>query len=130
MKSLRRTPRTQSTKYSSSQGAARARWPLKMTRSKQESTATITRINLVTKRDGVFMASSSGRGREQTPFWREDAVLVQPIWLRLCRVASCPRLAHLPPLLRLEIVRDDQRGPNTFTQGQVRRSTSFRERDE
>src|SRR5215472_12821788 len=86
MKSLRRTFRTQSTKDSSSQGAAKARCPLKMTRSKQESTATIRPVNLATKRDGVFMASSSGQGLEQTPFWREDAVLVQPIWLRLCRV--------------------------------------------
>src|SRR6516225_11706858 len=62
MKSERRTFKTRSTKYSSSQGAARARWPLKMTRSKQESTATMRLVNLVTKRDSVFMAFSSGKG--------------------------------------------------------------------
>src|SRR5260221_4101838 len=62
MKSVRRTLRTQSTKYSSSQGAAKARWPLKMTRSKQESTATIRLVNLETKRDSVFMAFSFGKG--------------------------------------------------------------------
>ena len=33
-----------------------------MTRSKQESTATIKLVNLVMKRDSVFMAFSSGRG--------------------------------------------------------------------
>src|SRR5947209_8363046 len=62
------------------------RWPLKMTRSKQESTATIKLVNLATKRDSVFMASSSGWGPQQTPFWREDAVLAHPFWLRLRRV--------------------------------------------
>src|SRR5262249_39617964 len=31
---------------------------------------------------------------EQTPFWREDAVLVQPIWLRLCRVGSRRSTGH------------------------------------
>src|SRR5437588_10786 len=75
MKSLRRTFKTQSTKYSSSRGAAKARWPLKRTRSKQESTATIKLVNLVMKRDSVFMAFSSGRGLVQTPFWRENASL-------------------------------------------------------
>src|SRR5512135_592774 len=85
MKWLRRTCRMQSTKYSSSRGAARARWPLKMTRSKQESTEAIRRINLVTKRDSVFMASSSGRGLGQTPFWQEDAVLLTYL------VAAMPR---------------------------------------
>src|SRR5262245_17743602 len=87
-KSERRTFRTRSTKYSSSQGGAMARCPLKMTRSKQESTATIRLVNLATKRDSVFMAFSSGEGLVQTPFWREDAVLVQPIWLRLCRIGD------------------------------------------
>ena len=62
------------------------RWPLKMTRSKQESTATIKLVNLATKRDSVFMASSSGLGPQQTPFCREDAVFAHPFWLRLCRV--------------------------------------------
>src|SRR3954447_24167956 len=62
MKSVRRTFRTRSTKYSSSQGADNARWPLKMMRSKQESTTTIRLVNLVTKRDSVFMAFSSGKG--------------------------------------------------------------------
>src|SRR5262245_10562502 len=57
-----------------------------MTRSKQESTATIRPVNLATRRDSVFMASSSGWGLQQTPFWREDAVLAHPCWLRLCRV--------------------------------------------
>src|SRR5262245_29596567 len=51
-----------STKYASSRGASRARWPLKMTRSKQESTATIRLVNLATKRASVFMAFSSGKG--------------------------------------------------------------------
>src|SRR5580704_13588174 len=88
MKSVRRTFSTRSTKYSSSQGAAKARWPLKMTRSKQESTATIKLVNLVMKRDSVFMAFSSGRGPVQTPFWRGNAVLVNPFWLRLCRVGK------------------------------------------
>jgi hypothetical protein len=36
---------------------------LKRTRSKQESTATIRRVNLETKRDSVFMAFSFGMGR-------------------------------------------------------------------
>ena len=50
------------------------RWPLKMTRSKQESTATIKLVNLATKRDSVFMAFSSGWDAQQphsggrTPF--------------------------------------------------------------
>ena len=44
------------------------RWPLKMTRSKQESTATIKLVNLVTKRDSVFMAFSFGLGPQETPF--------------------------------------------------------------
>ena len=39
-----------------------------MTRSKQESTATIKLVNLVTKRDSVFMAFSFGEGLVQTPF--------------------------------------------------------------
>jgi hypothetical protein len=43
--------------------------PLKMTRSKQESTATIKLVNLATKRDSVFMASS-GMGPLPTPFWQ------------------------------------------------------------
>src|SRR4051812_37231332 len=86
MKSLRRTFKTQSTKYSSSRGADKARWPLKMTRSKQERTATIRLVNLMMKRDSVFMAFSSGVGPVQTPFWRENALLAHPIWLRLCRV--------------------------------------------
>ena len=90
MKSQRRTLRTRSTKYSSSRGAAKARWPLKMTRSKQESTATIKLVNLVTKRDSVFMAFSSGLGPVQTPFWRKNAFLVNPLWLRLCRVGNRP----------------------------------------
>src|SRR5262245_23332278 len=51
-----------STKYASSRGASRARWPLKMTRSKQESTATIRLVNLATKRASVFMACSSEKG--------------------------------------------------------------------
>src|SRR5262249_14544016 len=51
-----------------------------------ESTATIKLVNLATKRDSVFMASSSGWGLQQTPFWREDAVLAHPFWLRLRRV--------------------------------------------
>src|SRR4029077_13842017 len=62
------------------------RYPLKMTRSKHESTATIRLVNLVTKRDSVFMAFSSGMGPIPTPFWRENAVLAYPFWLRLCRV--------------------------------------------
>src|SRR5262249_52383903 len=86
MKSPRRTLRTQSTKYSSLQGAAKARCPLKRTRSKHESMATIKLVNLITKRDSVFMASSSGLGPHQTSFWREDAVIAHPFWLRLCRI--------------------------------------------
>src|SRR5260370_37061183 len=62
MKSERRTFKTRSTKYSSSQGAANAKCPLKMTRSKQESTATMRLVNLETKRDSVFMAFSFGTG--------------------------------------------------------------------
>src|SRR5262245_55413009 len=62
MKSLRRIRKTQSTKYSSLQGAESARWPLKMTRSKHESTPTIRLVNLTMKRDSVFMAFSSGKG--------------------------------------------------------------------
>jgi serine/threonine-protein kinase len=55
-------------------------------RSKQESTVTINLVNLATKRESVFMASSSGVGPKPSPFWREDAVLAHPYWLRLCRV--------------------------------------------
>src|SRR6516165_618798 len=62
MKSERRAFKTRSTKYSSSQGAARAKWPLKMTRSKQERTARIKLVNLETKRDSVFMAFSFRKG--------------------------------------------------------------------
>src|SRR5262249_46139860 len=62
------------------------RWPLKMTRSKQESTAAIKLVNLMTKRDSVFMASSWGLGPQQTPLGQEDAVFAYPVWLRLCRV--------------------------------------------
>src|SRR5262249_10078721 len=61
-----------------------------MTRSKQESTATIKLVNLVMKRDSVFMAFSSGRGPVQTPFWCGNAFLVTPLWLRLCRVGTGP----------------------------------------
>jgi hypothetical protein len=43
------------------------RWPLKITRSKQESTATIKLVNLATKRDSVFMASSGGLGPQENP---------------------------------------------------------------
>jgi hypothetical protein len=43
---------------------------------------------LVMKRDSVFMAFSSGRGPVQTPFWRGNAYLVNPLWLRLCRVGK------------------------------------------
>src|SRR5215471_12809129 len=59
-----------------------------MTRSKQESTATIKLVNLATKRDSVFMASSSGVGPNPSPFWPEDAVSAHPFWLRPCRVRS------------------------------------------
>jgi hypothetical protein len=44
------------------------RWPLKMTRSKQESTATIKLVNLAAKRDSIFVASSSGLGPQKTAF--------------------------------------------------------------
>src|SRR5437868_9015849 len=80
------------------------RWPLKMTRSKQESTATIKLVNLATKRDSVFMASSSGWGPQQTPFWREDAVLAHPFWLRLRRVRICHLEARRPRLDDLHMV--------------------------
>src|SRR5262249_28003368 len=63
-----------------------------MTRSKQESTATIKLVNLVMKRDSVFMAFSSGRGPVQTPFWCGNAFLVNPLWLRLCRVGNGPEI--------------------------------------
>jgi hypothetical protein len=46
----------------------------------------------VMKRDSVFMAFSSGRGLVQTPFWRENASLAHPIWLRLCRVGARKKL--------------------------------------
>jgi hypothetical protein len=39
---------------------------MEITRSKQESTATIKLVNLVTKCDSVFMAYSSGMGPQQT----------------------------------------------------------------
>src|SRR5262249_47143743 len=70
------------------------RWPLKMTRSKQESTATINPVNLAARRDSVFMASSSGWEPQQTPFWREDAVFAHPLWLRLRRVRMGNRKAR------------------------------------
>ena len=71
MKSERRTFRIRSTKYSSSRGAAKAEWPLKMTRSKLESTATIKLVNLTTKRDSVFMAFSFGTGAGANPILEE-----------------------------------------------------------
>jgi hypothetical protein len=71
MKSERRTFRIRSTKYSSSRGAAKAEWPLKMTRSKLESTATIKLLNLTTKRDSVFMAFSFGTGAGANPILEE-----------------------------------------------------------
>src|SRR5258708_32523354 len=86
MKSERRTFKTRSTKYSSSQGAANAKCPLKMTRSKQESTATIKLVNLVMKRDSVFMAFSSGRGLCKPHSGGRTPFFAHPIWLRLCRV--------------------------------------------
>jgi hypothetical protein len=43
-------------------------------------------VNLVTKRDSVFMASSSGVGPKPSPFGPEDAVIAHPSWLRLCHV--------------------------------------------
>jgi hypothetical protein len=41
---------------------------LEITRSKQESTATIKLVNLATKRDSVFMAFSFGVVVDPTPF--------------------------------------------------------------
>ena len=77
MKSDRRTFRTRSTKYSSSQGAAKAKWPLKMTRSKQESTATIKLVNLATKcaqrLHGVLLWNGAGANpilKEERRFFR------------------------------------------------------------
>src|SRR5438105_4326227 len=96
MKSARRILRTWSTKASRAESLEMGRWPLKMTRSKQESTATIRLVNLETKRDSVFMAFSFGVGLVPTPFSREDAVFAHPFWLRLCRVRvyleRCERL--------------------------------------
>jgi len=60
MKSLRRTFRTKSTKRSSSWGAAKARWPLKSTRSKQRNLQTTRLANLTRKGHTVFMAFSPG----------------------------------------------------------------------
>src|SRR6516165_2533661 len=100
MKSHRRILRTQSTKPSRAGPLEMGRWPLKITRSKQESTATIKLVNLATKRDSVFMASSSGWGPQRTPFWREGAVLAHPSWLRLRRVrvmVALPLLDSPPP---------------------------------
>src|SRR6516164_4925690 len=68
-----------------------------MTRSKHESTATIKLVNLVTKRDSVFMAFSCGTGPRQTSFWRENAVLAHPFWLRLRCVRKEPIGSALDP---------------------------------
>src|SRR5271163_4436900 len=88
IKSDRRTLRTRSTKYSSSQGAAKARCPLKRTRSKQESTATIKLVNLETKRESVFMAFSFGKGSSKPYSDGRTPYFPHPIWLRLCRVGG------------------------------------------
>ena len=63
-----------------------ARCPLKMTRSKQESTATIKLVNLATKRDSVFMAFSFGKGwikphsEGRTPYLLSYLVAALPRW--------------------------------------------------
>src|SRR5665213_917168 len=57
-----------------------------MTRSKQESTATISLVNLMTKRESVFMAFCSRLGISITPFWQQNAVFAYTFWLRLRRV--------------------------------------------
>src|SRR5947209_14045192 len=95
MKSERRTLRTQSTKASSWEGAAKARCPLKMTRSKQESTATIKPVNLEPKRDSVFMAFSFGEGWSKPHSEGATPFLHQPIWLRLCRVGKGTGIARV-----------------------------------
>ena len=72
MNSLRRTFRTQSTKYWSSRGAAKDRWPLKSTRSKQCREQTMRLANLVRKRHTVFMAFSPGWWNQvPTSLWDE-----------------------------------------------------------
>src|SRR5579885_234360 len=71
MKSHRRILRTWSTKPSRAGPLEMGRWPLKRTRSKQESTATIELVNLVTKRDSVFMASSGRLGAQANPILPE-----------------------------------------------------------
>src|SRR5262249_23119314 len=101
MKSERRTFKTRSTKYSSSRGAAKARWPLKRTRSKQERTATIKLVNLATKRDSVFMAFSFGKGWSKPHSEGATPFFPQPIWLRLCRVGK--HLFSLPDEGEIEV---------------------------
>ena len=51
----------------------------RLSRELSESTATIKLVNLVMKRDSVFMAFSSGVGPQQTPFWCGNALLVNPL---------------------------------------------------
>jgi hypothetical protein len=60
--------RTWSTKPSRAGPLLMGRCPLKTTRSKQQSTTTIKLVNLVTKRESVFMAFSFGIGPFPTPF--------------------------------------------------------------
>jgi hypothetical protein len=48
-------------------GCGVGRWLLKITRSEQESTATIKLVNLATRHDSVFMVSTSGMGPRQAP---------------------------------------------------------------
>ena len=57
-KSVRRIFRTRSTKRSNSAARLLDKWPLKMTRSKQERDQEIRLANLVKKEHTVFMASA------------------------------------------------------------------------